>query len=112
MSYGGPDATRGVVMIFDGSILGMSVVLGAPITAGQVEFFFRVNGQNVGGESIVFAESDVSSRVIQLATPVPVTSGDLVAVGVRESNFPGDFGVTRDLYPRRNSAGVVIMIQQ
>ena len=116
ISYGGPDDHTGEVIFTDGYLRGMTVVLEKALTSGTVEFFFKVNNVDVSTSTQVvrMSAADGLRKVLSLTVPIPVASGDLVSVGVRESRFPGEVvGVAEeDVLPARNAAGIVLMMEQ
>ena len=109
--YGGFNNINGLVPLYNGTILGMTVVLEKAITSGQLGFSFRVNAQDYLDAGIVFSSSDGKSKVIEFDSPVPVRTGDVVTIRVRESRFAGDFDTTQSVLPGGNTAGFIIMMQ-
>eukprot|EP00977_Amphora_coffeiformis_P024025 scaffold14974_cov195-Amphora_coffeaeformis.AAC.32 len=109
--YGGLDNLMGFMPLYDGTILGMTVVLDKAITSGQLGFSFQVNEEDYVDATLVFSSSNGRSQMLELDSPVPVAAGDLIKIHVRESRFQGDFDTTQNVFPGGNTAGFVLMMQ-
>lgn len=102
----------GTVSLYDGTILGMTVVLEKAITSGQIGFSIQVNDEEDSSDAtLVFSSSNGRSQILEFDSPVPFAAGDLIKILVRESRFQGDFDTTQHVFPGGNTAGLVIMMQ-
>ena len=111
VSYGGPKWFSGYMAPYEGRILAITAILKSSIRSGQVSFFFRVNGANHEVETLTFSSSDEISKRLELTTPLDVSAGDMIEIGIKETRFVGDFATTESVSPGYNTAGITIMMQ-
>ena len=114
VSYGGRDALNGFLVLYSGTILGMTALLTSELTEGQVQLYIRVNGVDSppgNADSIIFTTSTGKAQYKEFSIPIAVEPGNVVEIGVLESRFADDFAFTANVQPVKNAASVVIMMQ-